>query len=152
MIDQRSQKAVAIGVFDATFAVTQVLNVLTILVAGIGIFCAISAIHHHRLRWQALLSAIGVGRRERLALYTMQWLILTGICLVVVWPFGLLLAALLGYVVTPVAFGWSFPLIADVAHLPSLMLTAVVCVLAAVALPGWRLMRATPAQLLKEGA
>lgn len=151
-IDQKALRNVGLSVFDRTFAVTQVLNILTVLVAGIGIFCAVSAIHHHRMRWQALLSTLGVGTGQRLSLYLGQWGLLALLCLVVVAPFGLALSAMLGLVVTPVAFGWSFPLLVNWAHLPALSVVALGSVIAAVLIPGLRLVRTTPAILLREAA
>ena len=113
IINQTELKQVGLAVFDRTFAVTRALNALTLLVAAIGIFCAISAIHHHRVGQQALLASLGLSRRERGALLLLQWGMLGLLCMVLVWPLGTLLAAYLGMVVTPVAFGWSFPLQLD---------------------------------------
>ncbi|MCU0991013.1 MAG: hypothetical protein MUE63_15980 [Xanthomonadales bacterium] len=46
VVDQAEVKAAGMAVFERTFTVTRALNALTLLVAGIGIFCAVSAIHH----------------------------------------------------------------------------------------------------------
>ena len=150
IIDQAGLRAVGMAVFDRTFTVTQALNALTLLVAGIGIFCAISAIHHHRVSQQALLATLGVSRRERGLMLLSQWALFGLLCMIVVWPFGTLLAAYLGYVVTPVAFGWSFPLRPDAGHYLELAAWACISLLLAVLLPSWRLLRASPAVLLRE--
>ena len=63
-IPQGDLRQVGLAVFDRTFQVTQALNALTLLVAAIGIFCAISAIHHHRVAQQAQLACLGLGRRK----------------------------------------------------------------------------------------
>ena len=152
VIDQGELKQIGLAVFDRTFTVTQALNTLTLLVAGIGIFCAISAIHHHRVGQQALLASLGVSRRERGILLLAQWGLLGLLCMVLVWPFGTLLAAYLGSVITPVAFGWSFPLHLDWKHYLLLALVAVSSLVLAVSLPSYRLLRASPATLLKEQA
>ena len=152
LIDQAALKAVGMSVFDRTFTVTQALNALTLLVAGIGIFCAISAIHHHRVGQQALLASLGVSRRQRGMMLLMQWGLLGLLCMIMVWPFGTLLAAYLAAVVTPVAFGWSFPLQLDWAHYFELVLWACGSLVLAVLLPSLRLLRASPAVLLRERA
>ena len=131
---------------------TRALNALTLLVAGIGIFCAISAIHHHRVGHQALLTSLGLSRRERAALLLSQWGLLGMLCMVLVWPFGTLLAAYLATVVTPVAFGWSFPLRPEWAHYLELAVSAAAALVLAVLLPSLRLLRASPASLLREQA
>lgn len=152
LINQAELKAVGMGVFDRTFIVTRALNALTLLVAGIGIFCAISAIHHHRVGQQALLASLGVNRRERAVMLLAQWGLLGLLCMVLVWPFGTLLAGYLAAVVTPVAFGWGFPLQVEWTHYLELALWACGSLLLAVVLPSMRLLRASPAVLLREQA
>ena len=152
VIDQSELKQIGLAVFDRTFTVTQALNALTLLVAGIGIFCAVSAIHHHRVGHQALLTSLGLSRRERAALLLSQWGLLGLLCMVLVWPFGTLLAAYLATVVTPVAFGWSFPLRPEWTHYLVLAVSAAAALVLAVLLPSLRLLRASPASLLREQA
>ncbi len=148
--NQRQLRGIAMQVFDRTFAVTRALNLLTLLVAGIGIFCAVSAIHHHRIGQQALLASLGVSRGERAILLILQWGLIGGCCTLLVWPFGLSLAWYLSAVVTPAAFGWSFPLRLELA--PYLQLAGVACiaVILAVAVPSLRLLRVSPAAMLRE--
>lgn len=149
VVDQAELRSIAMDVFDRTFAITRALNLLTLLVAGVGIFCAISAIHHHRVAQQALLASLGLSRRKRGALLILQWGLLGLLSMVLVWPFGALLAAYLAGVVTPVAFGWSFPLVLAWSPLLILTGTAVLCLLLAVLLPSLRLLRSSPADLLR---
>jgi putative ABC transport system permease protein len=152
IIDQAELKQIGMAVFDRTFTVTRALNALTLLVAGIGIFCAVSAIHHHRVGHQALLTSLGLSHGERAALLLSQWGLLGLLCMVLVWPFGTLLAAYLAAVVTPVAFGWSFPLQPQWSHYLVLAGSAVAALILAVLLPSLRLLRAAPAALLRERA
>jgi putative ABC transport system permease protein len=152
VVDQAEAKAAGMSVFDRTFTVTRALNALTLLVAGIGIFCAVSAIHHHRVGQQAVLASLGVTRRERGVLLLLQWGLLGLLCMALVWPFGAALAAYLTYVVTPVAFGWSFPLRLQWAHYFVLAGIAVTALALAVVLPSLRLLRTSPAALLREQA
>ena len=150
IINQTELKQVGLAVFDRTFAVTRALNALTLLVAAIGIFCAISAIHHHRVGQQALLASLGLSRRERGSLLLLQWGMLGLLCMVLVWPLGTLLAAYLGMVVTPAAFGWSFPLQLDWQHYLVLAAMAAASLVLAVILPSLRLLYTSPAAMLRE--
>lgn len=152
LIDQAELKAVGLAVFDRTFVVTGALNLLTLLVAGIGVFCAVSAIHHHRSAQQALLASLGLTWRERGALLLLQWGMFGLLCMVLVWPFGTALAAYLAGVVTPIAFGWSFPLQPDWPQYLRLAGVAAACLVAAVLLPSLRLLRTAPAVMLREEA
>jgi putative ABC transport system permease protein len=150
IINQTELKQVGLAVFDRTFAVTRALNALTLLVAAIGIFCAISAIHHHRVGQQALLASLGLSRRERGSLLLLQWGMLGLLCMVLVWPLGTLLAAYLGMIVTPAAFGWSFPLQLDWQHYLVLAAMAAASLVLAVILPSLRLLYTSPAAMLRE--
>jgi putative ABC transport system permease protein len=152
MIDQAGVKAAGLAVFDRTFTVTRALNTLTLLVAGIGIFCAVSAIHHHRVGQQALLASLGMTRRERGGLLLLQWGMLGLLCMVLVWPFGAILASYLAGIVTPVAFGWSFPLRIEWPQYLVLAALASACLVLAVLLPSLRLLRTSPAAMLREQA
>jgi len=152
IIDQAELKAAGMAVFDRTFTITRALNALTLLVAGIGIFCAVSAIHHHRVGQQALLASLGMTRRERGALLLLQWGLLGFLCMALVWPFGIILAAYLASVVTPIAFGWSFPLRLDGFHYLVLAGLASGCLVLAVTLPSMQLLRTSAAAMLREQA
>ena len=150
IINQSELRKIGLVVFDRTFAVTHALNALTLLVAAIGIFCAISAIHHHRVGQQALLASLGLTRRERGSLLLLQWGMLGLLCMALVWPFGTLLATYLGTVVTPAAFGWSFPLRLEWQHYVVLAALASACLVMAVLLPSLRLLHTSPAAMLRE--
>ena len=150
IINQSELKQVGLAVFDRTFAITRALNTLTLLVAAIGIFCAISAIHHHRVGQQALLSSLGLSRRERGSLLLIQWGMLGLLCMALVWPLGTLLAGYLGAVVTPAAFGWSFALQLDWQHYLVLAALASGSLMLAVILPSLRLLYTSPAAMLRE--
>jgi putative ABC transport system permease protein len=150
LINQQELMAAGLAVFDRTFTVTRALNALTLLVAGIGIFCAISAIHHHRIAQQAMLATLGVSRRERAFMLMTQWGVLGLLCLALVWPIAVALAWVLSALVTPAAFGWSFALRPEWQHLPALVLTTVAALVLAILLPSLRLLRISPAHLLRE--
>ena len=72
------------------------------------------------------------------------------LCMALVWPFGTMLAGYLGSVVTPAAFGWSFPLRPEWGHYLVLASLAVSCLVAAVLLPSLRLLHSSRASMLRE--
>ncbi len=61
-----------------------------------------------------------------------------------------ILAKYLASVVTPVAFGWSFPLQVELRHYFTLTALAVGSMTLAVVLPTLRLLRISPATMLRE--
>jgi ABC-type antimicrobial peptide transport system permease subunit len=72
------------------------------------------------------------------------------LCMVLVWPFGTALAGYLAAVVTPAAFGWSFPLQLEWQHYLVLAVLAAGCLMMAVVLPSLRLLHTSPAAMLRE--
>ena len=91
-------------------------------------------------------------RRTRAWLLILQWGLLGLLAMVLVGPFGALLAAYLASVVTPVAFGWSFPLLWSWPSLMTLAITAALAMMLAVLLPALQLLRATPAVHLRKAS
>jgi ABC-type antimicrobial peptide transport system permease subunit len=89
-------------------------------------------------------------RRERGGLLLLQWGLLGLLCMALVGPFGAILAHYLATIVTPVAFGWSFPLRLEWLHYLVLAALASACLVLAVLLPSLRLLGTSPAAMLRE--
>ena len=149
LINQTQIRKLVLSIFEQTFSVAQALNGLTLLVAAIGIFCATSAIHHHRLKQQALLAVMGVARGQRLMLLFIQWGMIGLLILLLVWPFGQALAWLLTAIVTPAAFGWRFPAQLYLQHYSALAAITFSALFLATLWPAIRLARANLIAQLK---
>ncbi len=131
-------RSISLDVFDRTFAITQVLRLLAVVVAAVGIFGALLALSLERVGEVAVLRALGLGSGQ-------VWLLelsRTGLLglfagLLAVGP-GLALAWALTAVINQRAFGWSLALQVD----PWLVAQAVVLAAAAALLaglyPAWR--------------
>jgi putative ABC transport system permease protein len=105
-----SLRRTALRIFDRTFAVTQALRVLAVVVAFIGVWSALMALHVERTREFATLSALGLlpGQLWRLA-----WIesgLLGLVAGLLSWPTGALLAAILVEVINVRSFGWTLGL------------------------------------------
>ena len=108
----------------------------------------------YELPWAAV-AKLGHGNRELVERARAAGLLvgLLGLlAMVLVGPFGALLAAYLASVVTPVAFGWSFPLLWSWPSLMTLAITAALAMMLAVLLPALQLLRATPAVHLRKAS
>lgn len=138
------------GVFDRTFEVTAVLNSIAGIVAGFGLFAALTALGLERRAQYGMLRTLGVDRA------TPAWLNVGEATLVAVGavllslPLGAAVALILIEVVNVRAFGWSL----DVSFPPWLFLQALGIGLAAgwaaALAPALALWRADPAVLLTE--
>jgi putative ABC transport system permease protein len=142
----------SLEVFDRTFAITAVLRLLCLLVAGLGIWNALSALQLERRREIGVLRALGATPRQVLVTLTAQNGLLglcAGLCAL---PIGGALAWMLVAVVNRRSFGWTlldFELPSRIAA--EALVLAVGAALLAGLWPAWRLARADlPAALRDE--
>jgi putative ABC transport system permease protein len=142
-------RAATLQVFDRTFAITDVLRLLTLLVAFVGILTALMALQLERARELAVLRAIGLTPRQ-------LWLLVSGetglmglLAGLLALPLGLVLAWVLIHVINRRAFGWGMPMDVDFMQLASALGFAVLAALLAGLYPAWRMARTSPALALR---
>jgi putative ABC transport system permease protein len=105
--EDRELRAEVLRVFDQTFAVTRLLQLMALVVAATGVSLALLVLARERAAELALFRALGATRRQIFALFVGEGM---GLCL-----FGLglggmggiALAAILIAVVNPATFGWT---------------------------------------------
>ncbi len=149
LIDQAGVRAFSLRVFDRTFAVTAMLNLLTLGVAGVALFASLLTLADLRLTALAPLWAAGLTRRRLAALELGKTVGLALLTALLAIPFGLGLAWLLLNVINVEAFGWRLPLHIFPGQWAWLLALTLVTAAAAAALPALRLARMPPARLAK---
>jgi putative ABC transport system permease protein len=103
----------AFELFDRTFAMTRALTLLALLVAGVGIYNALTALRLNQAPTRRLLEAQGVLAHE-LALVTFARAGIVGLISVgVAAPLGIGMAWVLCQVINPRAFGWTVGLVLE---------------------------------------
>lgn len=107
---QQDVRARSVAVFDQTFAITRSLTLVALLVAAVGLYSALVALGLTQSRTRTLLQYLGQNTRERLWYVCGRALAVAGVTVLIAIPLGLIVAALLCYVVNPRGFGWSVPL------------------------------------------
>jgi len=140
----------SMAVFDRTFRITQVLRLLSLLVAFIGVLTALMAVQLERRKEYAVLRALGLTRRQVSALILLESGALGLLAGLLAVPTGIAMAWVLTEAIQLRAFGWSMPLIVSPGPL---WLTAGIGVLAALlagVYPAWRAAWHDPAPLLRE--
>ncbi len=147
----RDLREAALAVFDRTFAVTTVLQLLAGAVAVIGVFSALLALQLERARETAVLRAIGLTPAQVFLSGSTQTGLLGLVAGALALPPGVALAAVLTLVINRRSFGWSLAL-----DVPGTLLLRVLALAAAAALlaglwPAWRAARQPPAAALREG-
>lgn len=136
----------SLEVFDRTFAITGVLRWLAGLVAAIGVLSALMALALERRREFGLLRALGLTPRQLGLLVTGQSGLLGLAAGLFALPAGMVMAALMVYVVNRRSFGWTMALAIDAWELASGLALALGAALAAGLYPALTMAR-TPAAL-----
>jgi putative ABC transport system permease protein len=146
----RSLRAQALRVFDRTFAVTEALRLLAVVVAFIGVWSALMALQVERTRELATLRALGLtpGQLSRLTLIETGLMGLVAGLLSL--PTGLLLARILVDVINVRSFGWTMRLVTDPAVFVQALAVSLLAALAACVYPLRRLGRMEIAAALRQ--
>ena len=140
----------SLAIFDRTFAVTEVLRLLSVGVAFIGILSALSALALERSRELAVLRAIGLTPRQLFRLVTLQTSLMGVFAGIFSLPLGLVLAYILVFVINRRSFGWTLELaLSPGVAFKALALSLLAAVLAGL-YPALKMSRARPAVALRE--
>ena len=144
-----SLRELSLAVFDQTFRVTDLLRVLALGVAFVGIVSALLAQQMERLGDYALMRALGLSRVEIACTVLLQTLVAGLVAASIALPVGLVLAVLLIDVINVRSFGWTMDL-----HLPWPLLagawaSAVLAACLAAPGPAWMATRLPPASVLR---
>jgi|GEM_PF-81132 len=149
VVSNRDLKQASIQIFDRTFAVTNVLRLLAVIVAAIGIVSALMALQFERARDFAVLRAVGLTPVQVAKLASVETLcmgIASGLFAV---PLGLLTAWILVHVVNRRSFGWTMDFVIDPTLVVQGIALAIGAALAAGILPTLRILRQTVATNLR---
>jgi putative ABC transport system permease protein len=146
----RSLRAHALEIFDRTFAVTQSLRLLAVVVAFIGIWSALMALQVERTRELATLSTLGLGERQQWALGFLETGLMGAVAGLLALPLGWLLALILVHVINVRSFGWTMRLEADPWLFAQAFLFAVGAAVLASVYPLIRLQRRSLAEALRQ--
>jgi putative ABC transport system permease protein len=148
--DSRAIRTRSLAVFDRTFAITEVLRLLTVLVAFVGVLSALMALQLDRFRELATLRATGVTPAGLVRLLLGQTGLMGLIAGVLAVPLGVILAAVLIFVVNRRSFGWTMPFHVAPQALAGALALAVAAALLAGLYPAWHMARQPPAEGLRE--
>jgi putative ABC transport system permease protein len=126
--DPRQLRAISLGIFDRSFAVTYVLEMIAILVGLAGVAATFSAQTLVRSKEFGMLRHIGVTKREIVAMLLTEGALLGAIGVVAGIGLGLAMSQVLIHVVNPQSFHWTME-----THLPLTLFAVVAAALVAAA-------------------
>ena len=147
----RSLRRETLEIFDRTFAVTSVLRALTLLVALVGVFSALSALGLDARRELATMRAVGMTPRQLAQVLAAQAALLGACAGLLALPLGLALAWAMVEVINRQAFGWTLlDLTPPVGALLGAVVASVAVALAASIWPTRRSVRRSVIEGLRE--
>ena len=139
----------ALRIFDRTFAITESLRILAVVVAFIGVLSALLALQLERKREYATLEAIGLAPEglEKLTYLETGLMGLSASLLAL--PTGLLLALILIHVINTRSFGWTIVLAPAIGPFLQAIVVGIVASLAAAVYPVSRLRKLPVAEAIR---
>ena len=140
--------SLSLAIFDRTFRVTAVLQSLAGVVAGLGLFGALSALALERSAQYGVLRTLGVARAVPAVASIVESLLVALLAALFALPVGVGVAVVLLDVVNVRAFGWSLDLTLSAGLFGEALLVAAAAGCLAALAPAWRLWRAAPARML----
>ena len=117
-------------IFDSTFAITYALELIAIVVAGLGVISTLIALILERRREIAILSFLGATRRQIRRMILIEAITIGGVSQGVGVLIGVMLSLVLVYVINVQSFGWTIQFILPVGFLirSTLLILAVAAV------------------------
>lgn len=103
----RELRREAMAIFDQTFSVTYLLQVIAAMVAGLGIFLSLTILVTERQREIGLLRAAGASRAQVMGVVLVEAVLIAVVGSVLGMASGLGLAAVLTYGINVAFFGWT---------------------------------------------
>jgi putative ABC transport system permease protein len=146
----RALRQASMEVFDRTFTITQVLRLLAIGVAFVGVLSALMSLQLERAREFAVLRATGLTPGQLWGLVSLQTGLMGVLAGLFSVPLGVVLAYVLVHVINQRSFGWTLQLAVTPGVLGQAVLLALVAAALAGLYPAWRMARANPAMALRE--
>jgi putative ABC transport system permease protein len=153
VVNIRSNRALrqsSLEIFDRTFAITRVLQLLATIVAFVGILAALMALQLERARELGMLRANGLTPRQLWGLVIAQTGLMGLTAGLLALPVGVTLAAVLVFVINKRSFGWTLLFQLDGGLFAQALLVALLAALLAGMYPAWRMSRTSPALALRE--
>lgn len=107
----RALREQALVIFDRTFAITNALRILAVIVAFIGVLSALMALQIERARELATLQALGLTPAQLWQLTFLETGLMGATAGLLSLPTGYVLALVLVYVINLRSFGWSIQML-----------------------------------------
>lgn len=146
----RALREQALVVFDRTFAITDALRILAVIVAFIGVLSALMALQLERARELATLQALGLTNQQLWQLTFLETGLMGLAAGLFSLPTGYVLALVLIYVINLRSFGWTIEMQLDGAVFAQALVVSVLAAVLAAIYPMRRLLQTSVAAALRQ--
>ena len=139
----------AIKIFDRTFAITTAMQLVTTLVAFIGVLSSLLALQLEKAREMGILRALGLTLAEMRRLTFWETGLLGASAGLLALPTGYILAWILIFIINQRSFGWTLQMQVEPLPFVQAFVLSVSAALLAAVYPAWRLSRLQTAEALR---
>ncbi|HXJ78835.1 MAG TPA: FtsX-like permease family protein [Candidatus Methylomirabilis sp.] len=146
----RALRDASLQIFDRTFAITAVLRLLIIIVAFVGVLSALMALQLERAREHGVLRVLGLTPGQVWRVVTAETSLMGVVAGILAIPVGIMLAAVLVFVINRRSFGWTMPLDIAPTILAQGLLLAIAAAFLAGLYPAWKMAAASAAEALRD--
>ncbi|MFZ0544298.1 MAG: FtsX-like permease family protein [Candidatus Promineifilaceae bacterium] len=146
----QSVRSNALDIFDRTFAITAALQLLSVLVAFIGVLSALMSLQLEKTRELGVLRATGMTLRQLWQLTLLETGLMGATAGLVAMPVGWVLAWILINIINRRSFGWTLQMSLEPAYFLQAFLVAVIAALLAGIYPALRLGKMVIATAVRE--
>ena len=136
-------------IFDRTFAITSALQLMTTLVAFIGMLSAMMSLQLDKVRQLGILRAIGMTARQLWTLVILETGLMGAVAGLFAMPTGYILAVILIYIINRRSFGWTLRMQVEPGPFLLAFLIAVVASLLAGLYPARRILQRNMAEAIR---
>jgi len=146
----RSLRQGSLDIFDRTFAITSALQLLSVVVAFIGVLSTLMSLQLERTRELGILRATGMTPRQLGQLTLLETGLMGTLAGVFAMPLGFALAWILIYVINVRSFGWTLQMALEGRYFWQAWLVAIAAALLAGLYPALRLGRMNIAAAIRQ--
>ena len=140
----------SVEIFDRTFLIAKVLQLLSIIVAFIGILSSLMSLQLERRRELGILRANGLLPSQLFLMVNLQTLLMGFTAGLIALPLGNILAAILIYIINKRSFGWTMQFEILPGILAEAMILSITAALLAGLYPGYKMSKTSPSNALRE--
>lgn len=146
----RSLRQGSLEIFDRTFAITNALRLLAVVVAFIGVLSTLMSLQLERTRELGILRSTGITPQQLGVMTLLETGLMGTLSGLFAMPLGYALAWILIYVINVRSFGWTLQMAVLGKYFWQAWLVAIVAALLAGIYPAWRLGRMNIAAALRQ--